>query len=273
MKHKKLRVTRSSKVVLWVTHLIHHLLVGDKSSGREHHPTQRPDSDHAFDTVRYHADDRAGLVHYQLLDAGIFKNRCIGFLERTQKPLHQAGTTSARNLRLMGTRGGPGDLDIGPTVFIARINEAIVGGRLFARLRIGASLEGYIVGLEPIEHLETAITENTDLGLIRPRTTGGHEKLEHILGRILDPTSYLNRRAATQIDQSSGIGRGTSPTAGALQRDHPRARLARFDRGARTRTTQAHDHDVGLMRPFGDVCCRDRPPFNITHIPPLAHFS
>jgi hypothetical protein len=114
-------------------------------------------------------------------------------------------------------------------------------------------LNGTPCALEPVEVGDALLAEDADLRLVGLGPARGHEEREHLLGGVLDAAGLLHRRPAAHVDEAAGHRGGAAPAAGALEHEHPGARLGRLDRRARAGAAEADDHDVGLRVPRRDL--------------------
>ncbi len=101
--------------------------------------------------------------------------------------------------------------------------------------------------------LDTALAEETDLGLVGAGTAGGEQVLAHFFRRVLEAAGLLDRRAAAEVDLSRGQGGGAAAAAGALEEEHLRSRRVRLDGRTRSGSAEADDDDVRLAVPARHV--------------------
>ena len=241
----------------------HHRLVVGEAAGGQHHPAPRPHSQLVAVLPGDDADHPPVALDDQPLHPGIHDalhtQRGGGVHQRLHQHVAAAlfAGSLVLHLRHMSARRGRGDLVVREGILAAGVHQPVVIGRFPARLTPEAGLERHTAVHQPVEMLEAARAVVGDSVLVGARPHRRAQKGPHVVDGILEAASFLDRRAAAEIDESAGQRRGAAPAAGALQHHHLGAGPCGLDRRRRAGDAVAGDHHVGLDVPVCDVASVD----------------
>jgi hypothetical protein len=145
-----------------------------------------------------------------------------------------------------------------PGVLAAGEAEAGVGDRLAVRLVAELGLERHTVVDEPVVVGDRALAVGPHLVGVRVGAAGGEQEPLHVLGGVVEPERLLDRRAATEVDETARQGRGAAGTAGPLEGHDVCSGLGGADRGAGPGDAETDHGDVGLEVPDVDAARVER---------------
>ena len=149
----------------------------------------------------------------------------------------------------MATGRRLGDPVEGPCVLPARVAEPGVVVGLPVVFGVVAGLEGHPVVHEPLEMPDGVPAVLVQLLRIDIRPARGGQERLHLLRAVVEATGQLYGGPPAHVDDPARHGGRATAGGGGLQHQHLGTRLGRLDGRACPRTTQAHDHDIGLHVP------------------------
>jgi hypothetical protein len=145
------------------------------------------------------------------------------------------------------------DFVVGVGPLVARPDQPIVIERLPADAVVEDRLEGNALGHDPLVVFHRALAVEPHLDLVRSLAARGHQVLEHLLRRVLEPAGLLERRAPPQVEHPSRHRRGAPTPAGALQHQGLGAAAGRLQCGGRAGRAEADHQDLRLVAPALDL--------------------
>ena len=143
-------------------------------------------------------------------------------------------------------------------------------GRFSVRLVAERRPERHADGDQPVEVVHRTVAVGVDPIVVDAGTERGAEERRHVLGRVLEAAGALEGGAASQVDETAGVGRRPAGSRATFDGQHLCARLSRRDDRRRARDAEAnHDHVDRLVEANGfDLERRDRLP-----LPPRARMQ
>ncbi len=237
--------------------LAHHLLVEDEASCGEHHASAG-----AHETGRavgrgLDPDDPA-VVHHEPIDDRVGDHPRRRLVDRVEQPLHEEAAGGVGELRMVTPWHRVGDGVERPRVLAAAEHQPRVVGRLPAGLGMELRPERHAVVDQPVEVAHAVVAVRVHLGLVDLGTARREQEAFHVLGRVGVAALLLHGCSATQVDEPARHSGSATAHGGRFEHDDVDAHLGGLDGGARTRTSEAHDHHVGVVVPHRHVAGIDR---------------